>query len=341
MRSLLTLTAVILFVPSAAFAQNAEACGVCHSTHLSQWSQSAHSQAWKSERFLAQVQAIGKPEFCASCHAPASVWQEVNLNPQAPAQVEGVEAALPPSVPEFQAILALIPMARKSDWEDGVNCAGCHSIPVFSPAGRGEEFVGPYHATEGHGGKPVDAFVEMRLCGSCHGGDPAHFIPEGVSLPADYHHRAAVPVRFEIDSSDCSGCHMPRKTGRLVQLRSFRQLPQREVGNHAFESGRWEALADAIAFEVAGDRLKITNQKVGHPLQINPGHSYSIQVVTMQGRQEKGRHEEKILGPGKLAMGESMELTLPFAVGADDKVTVRLSLARPDQPAQVVLEKAL
>lgn len=341
MRKLLVMAAVVLLVPVALQAQTAEACGVCHSSILSQWKESTHAGSWKSPRFLAQVEAVGKPDFCASCHAPLSVWQEVNLKP-APATpaAEGLEP-LPPTAPEFEALLALIPIPRKDQFEDGVNCAACHSVPVVTPTGRGEEFVGPYHAVEGHGGTAVDAFSDARLCSSCHGGDPAHFTPEGATLPADYYHRDAVPVKFETGSSDCSGCHMPKRTARLVQLRTFRHLATREVGHHGFGNSRWEGLADAVAFEVTGSALRITNRTVGHPLQINPHHEYQLEIVASRGGRELGKHQARILGPGKLGMGESMEVELPFAVQAGDAVTVRLSLAKPDLPAQVVFEKKL
>jgi hypothetical protein len=341
MRNLLALSAVILSAAASAQAQSAEACGVCHSGIHSQWQQSTHAGSWRSPLFLSQVQAVGKPEFCAACHAPLSVWQEVNLKPETTALTPGASGAADAAQLEFQALLALIPIPRKELFEDGVNCAACHSVPVYSPVGRGEEFVGPFHATEGHGGKPAEGFSDLRLCSACHGGDPAHFLPEGANLPPDYYHLAAVPVRFEVGSSDCNGCHMPRKTARVVQLRTFRHLPQREVGNHGFGNQRWEGLADALAFEVSGTALKITNQKVGHPLQINPHHKYSLQVVALRGGQEVGRHEQPVLSPGELGMGEALDVSLPFSVESGDSVTIRMSLAKSDQPVRVVLEKKL
>jgi mono/diheme cytochrome c family protein len=225
--------------------------------------------------------------------------------------------------------------------EDGVNCSACHSIPVFSPVGRGEDFVGPYHSTEGHGGKPEPAFTELRVCSACHGGDPARFVPEGASVPADYYHRATAAVQFETGSVDCSGCHMPRKKGRLVQLRSFRQLPQRDVGHHSFGAQRWARLAEAVDIRVEGNTLTLTNTKVGHPLQVNPRNVYQIVVSVTRAGKEAGRHQEQILGPGRLTPGESLELELPFSVQPGDAVTVRLSVTRDGQSPQTVLEKRL
>ncbi len=345
MRSLLAASLVVVLVPAAALAQNAEACGVCHSNHFTQWQSSPHALAWKSQLFLAQVEAVGKPEFCASCHAPASVWAEVNLKPGATAPAESGEIAAAPAPPapppEFQAELAAFPAPRKDMREDGVNCSACHSVPVFSPVGRGEDFVGPYHSTEGHGGKPVPAFAELRLCVACHGGEPSRFLPEGATVPADYYHSATPAVEFAVGSADCAGCHMPRRKGRLVQLRSFRNLPQREVGNHSFGSQSWQRLGEAVDVRVEGSRLTLTNQKVGHPLQVNPRTVYQILELVTRAGKEVGRHEEPILGPGRLIPGESLELALPFDVQSGDAVTVRLSVARNGQAPQIVLERKL
>jgi hypothetical protein len=330
MRAFFCLLAATTLSGAPLLGQTSEACGVCHSRHLGEFKRSPHANAWTSEAFQAELGAVGTADFCAGCHAPASVWQEVDTRPQAEPGPPGQPRAEAPV--DFDAILAAAPTAREDVREDGVSCGSCHLVKVFSPAGRREDFVGPYHTAEGHGGVEAEEFRTLRMCGSCHGRDPADYVPPDVTPGVDYHHARAVPVAFNYGVSECWSCHMPRQSGRLVQLRTYRDLPERQVGSHTFEGDRFERLGESVEYAASGNRLRITNRGVGHPLRVRLGTTYQLEVVASRGGTEIGKHEAEILGVGGLPMGDTLEVALPLDIQAGDTLAVRLVPSRKGQP---------
>jgi hypothetical protein len=330
MRAFFCLLVATLLFGAPLLGQTSEACGVCHSRHLGEFKQSPHARAWTGETFQAQLASMGTADFCAGCHAPTSVWRELDTRAREDAEPSDqleTEAAGEPAP-----ALAPVPAARADTREDGVSCGSCHLVQVFSPAGRREDFVGPFHTAEGHGGVAVEEFQTHRMCGSCHGRETADYNPPGATPGADYHHAGAVAVSFSHGASDCWSCHMPRQTARLVQLRTYRDLPEREVGRHTFEGERYEGLGASLEFVTSGGSLRITNRGVGHPVRVRADTTYRLEVTASRGGTQVGKHEAEILDVGGLPLGDTLEVALPFDVQTGDALAVRLIPARKGQP---------
>lgn len=279
-----TVVVAFLFLfTSGALAQTAEGCGVCHSAIYKEWSASPHASSWSSPYFQEQMTTHGSQEFCGQCHAPVSIWQQVNLKPDTP---EG-SLALPSSdsssdQADYEAQLSSQPAVREHELEEGVYCGSCHFIDVIRLRGRGSDYIGPYHTEEGHEGRQVDAFREYRLCAACHGRNPEDYQPLD-SAGADYHHLNTRPVQFDYTTGNCGSCHMPQRKEKLVQLNIFKDIPERAVGSHTFTGVRYERLAEALDFSLSEGQLVVRNNGIGHPLKVSSNSSYRIDLTTSDG----------------------------------------------------------
>lgn len=270
------LTFLISF--GCAAAQVTTSCGICHRSLTNEWKKSAHSQAWKSASFQEQLRKYGSEAVCGSCHAPETVWQRVDLLPKAGGQ----------ETPTFQALLHDRASIRQEHLDDGVACGSCHYIKIERERTSGEGIIGPYHTVKGHQGNEVADFRSYKLCGACHGrpeGDYAAAVEK--ESDSGFHHSQVLPIAFAFQKSDCSSCHMPRREGRLVQLSSFRDLPDRMVGEHIFSGQRYERLAEALelTFDTQDGQtvLCLTNAKVGHALRISTTTTYSLVIAPTEG----------------------------------------------------------
>lgn len=299
---------VLLFLSAPAFAQDSESCGVCHRSVHKDWLQSRHSQSWKSEEFQAQMKRFGSTEFCGRCHAPQSIWQQVNLRPEKAL----LSAPDPDSEPqEYTPELRDVPEARSDGLDDGVNCNSCHFVEVLWPTGKSDEFLGPYHSEVGHGGKKASAFESFQFCGSCHGRAAADYRPEGASNLDGFHHLQTAPLAFAVGSSDCGRCHMPRREEKLVQLSVFKTAPLRKVGEHTFSGNRYEELAESLALSLETDQggpvLVVRNDGVGHPPKTSADTGYRL-VIRWRGQTQTAELE----GADRLQPGQSLHIPLDF-----------------------------
>lgn len=310
-----TLIVVFTFsITPAALAQTAEGCGVCHSAIYKEWAASPHAESWNSTRFQQQMASHGSEEFCGQCHAPVSIWQEINLRPATP---EG-SLALPSSDTSsdeapYEALIADQLSAREHELEEGVYCGSCHFIDVIRLRSRGSDYIGPYHTEEGHEGRQVDAFREYRLCAACHGKGPEAYQPSN-SVTPDYQHAGAVAIEFNYSSGNCGSCHMPQRKEKLVQLNIFEGIPERSVGSHTFTGDRYSRLADALEFSVAAGELVIENTAMGHPLRIAPDSSYRIELSADQAGLS---HTIQLDDAGNLAPGQTSNYALPGSQTAE------------------------
>jgi len=339
MRAVIVSLAVFSLLVPAVVAQGAEACGVCHSKLLSEWQSSPHARSWNSERFQSELQKTKNGEFCAKCHASLSIWSQVKIE-AAPEGTSILEPRATVAV-NYTATLSEIPSARTDTLEEGDNCNTCHLVQVFSPAGKREDFVGPYHTAEGHTGRESGQFKTLRVCGACHGRVAADYLPEGASLGADYYHAGAEAIAFLSESVDCNSCHMPRREARLVQLRTFRNLPPREVGSHTFAEARYDGLADALELAAAGNQLSVTNRGVGHPVRVCHDSTFQISISAVRGKTEVGSHQVPFLSDQRLLPGETIRLDLPFELQAGDTVRVQLTLEKEGAEPQTVLDQTI
>lgn len=297
--SFLILSVFLLSFGSIA-GQGADACGVCHRELHDEWLQSRHSQAWKSESFQAQLQAFGSSEFCGRCHAPQSVWQQVELELKENVKLGGNRR---PDTKDFQEVLAKELTARSENLEDGVSCASCHYVEVLWPGGSADEVLGPYHSEVSHTGKSSTAFQSFQLCRSCHGRDPNIYLPpQGAG--SGYHHSRNFPIEFASEN-DCGSCHMPPREETLVQLRVFKDLPKRRVGEHTFSGRRYAALAEALEFSLDEGSLRIRNQGIGHAPKISNDTSYLLRIHSGDQVQEVTLDD-----PTQLQPGESLSIPL-------------------------------
>lgn len=337
MRPVAILLGLFLLFTAFLAAQGSDACGVCHSRFFEQWKTSAHAAAWTSQTFQDQMTKMGQKEFCATCHAPMSVWEEVNLKEEQKPDL--LNPAAPPVSSDFTPVVAKKLKARTAILEDGVNCSACHQIQVFSPAGKHEEFGGPYHTAEGHGGKETAEFRPLRLCGACHGRPAADYLPEGAAADPTYYHANSTAITFDEGKVDCANCHMPRKNGKTVQLRAFKTLPLREVGDHSFAANRYSGLAEALEISASGTALKLTNLKVGHPVHIRRDTEFELSVSALRGTQAVGKHSQPVFQIGELGAGQSLEVPLPFTVQAGDVVTVKVTVKEGSAAAKPAFEK--
>lgn len=284
-------------------AQRPQDCAVCHRSIHQDWLQSRHSKAWKSPTFQTQLKQFGNREFCGSCHAPEAVWKRVDMQP-------GLG-----ETPTFQALLANRATFRGEYAEDGVACSSCHFIEVIRPKQKGTDFIGPYHSTAGHGGTEVADFRSFRLCGACHGRPPADYQPGSTARPG-FHHSETRDFDFAFEKSDCAGCHMPARQETLVQLKAFKNLPERRVGEHTFAGKRYQQLDRGLeltlAKEGAATVLSITNAKIGHPLRISTDTSYRIDFSLMKGDEAVETRSVPLEQAESLRLGETLKLKVPF-----------------------------
>ncbi len=314
MRPLSTVVATLLMfgpLAAAASAQDAESCGVCHRSVHQDWLQSRHSLAWKSENFQAQMQRFGSPEFCGRCHAARTIWEDVNLRGR-----EGqLEAAPAPKdyVPELRDKADF----RKDTPEDGVTCGSCHFVEVQWPTRSSGEFLGPYHSEAGHAGKKTAQFESYALCGTCHGRQRDDYLPKSPAELTGFHHLGNHPFRFEANQeTPCGSCHMPRREERLVQLKVFKTLPARQVGEHTFSGNRYQQLADALTFSLerseGGGSLVVTNAKLGHVPRTSAETHYRILLSNKEGETSQ---TVEFSEAAKLEPGQSLRIPLEFAPG--------------------------
>ncbi len=314
---------------------SSEACSVCHRTHYQQWLQSPHSQSWKSAEFQAQLKTFGSTEFCGRCHAPASIWKQVDMQAK-----EGF-----PAPEDYRPELGNTPIPRMDTLEDGVNCGSCHFVEVLWPYGGANETLGPYHTDRGHGGKPAKAFDNFALCGACHGRAAADYRPEGLAENSGFYHDQTSKFAFAAGESDCAGCHMPASQGLLTTLRVFKDLPERTVREHSFIGDRWGMLAEKLGFELEtganGARLIVTNRGVGHPLRVKPSTRLILEVMILRGGTVADALSVEVpVGP-ELAFGESHSVPLGTKLEAGDSLRVEVVRKGPNNFRDTVLERTL
>ncbi|UCF37223.1 MAG: hypothetical protein JSU96_20960 [Acidobacteriota bacterium] len=344
MRSFAVYLAVFLAASIPVLAQGAEACGVCHSSHMGQWKGSPHAMAWENERFQSQLAKYGNAEFCGRCHSPLSVWEEVDTRFETKTYQEAVEQRAAAPV-DYDPKLVERPAPREADVNEGVTCGSCHLIQVFSPAGKREDFVGPYHTEAGHTGRETAGFKTLRLCGACHGRDAGDYFPGGTDPGDEFHHSGNRAVTFANETANCSSCHMPRKEGRLVQLRSFKDLPRREVGEHYFAESLYESISDALSLELTGAgesaALSITNLKLGHPLQVCPETTYRLVLAPVEGKKVGEPVSLDLPQAADLGIDQNVTIPLPFSITNGKQLKVELLAKSKGRAEQSVLTKTL
>ncbi|HSR67480.1 MAG TPA: hypothetical protein VLU25_06025 [Acidobacteriota bacterium] len=310
---------VLMGFLGAAYAQRAQDCGVCHRKTHREWTRSAHSKAWSGENFQAQLERFGNARFCSSCHAPETVWKQADLIPD-----KGEEP------PPFQALLATRAPGRESDLEDGVSCASCHFIEVLRPSGHGNDFLGPFHTDAAHSGIEVADFRSFRLCSACHGRAAEDYRPGGSPDP-EFHHANARAFQFAFGKSDCGSCHMPARQERLVQFASFKHLPERQVGEHTFSGERYDMLQEALVMVLEGSTLRITNAKVGHPLQVWPTSRYRIEIARMEGDTAVETTSRDLDQAARLELGDTVEVSVPFPAGDPGGIRIKIFHRRGEE----------
>lgn len=326
MRSVL-IAFVVLFVAlcGVVSAQNSSACGVCHANHMKSWSDSPHAVSWSDSEFQAQLTKFGTEEVCAKCHAPLSVWKQVDKR-QDVSKADSLTQTIRDTKVEYEPELAALPVGRGNEHEDGVNCGACHLVQVFTGVSKSEDFIGPYQTVEGHGGREAGVFKSHQICGSCHGRAAEEHLPEGTKAQEGFHHAASQAVSFEVDAVDCSQCHMGRASGKLVQLSSFRNVEKREIGAHSFTGKRYDQLADHLRVEVdpALGKVVLANEGIGHPLKICTETNYRLAVTVMSGNEKVDSRSIDLEGVEALSRGSEMAFELPGGALKDGKVSVAL-----------------
>lgn len=311
---------------------SSEGCSVCHRTHYKQWLQSPHALAWKSPEFQAQMKTFGSPEFCGRCHAPASIWRQVNMRP-----AEG-ETAPEDFVPE----LLKRPATAREVGDEGVNCASCHFIEVLWPWGDADETVGPYHTERGHQGRPAEAFESFRLCGTCHGRERSDYRPSGVSEGGGFYHNQNRAFEFAVGESDCTVCHMPASQAKLTQLSVFKNLPERTVREHTFIGNRYQKLADHVDFALQPDgALLITNRGVGHPIRVKLSTALVLEVTQIRDGRPVGETTLDFPIAPELGAGASRLIPLHLELEKGDSVRTELIRRGPGDFRESLLEKRL
>ncbi len=328
-----------LLLVSTGLAQEAETCGVCHQTIHKEWLLSRHAQASRAETFKQQLEAFGSLEFCGSCHAPASIWKQVDMiPPEEKAKYSEPTAETPLPAPVFKAVLNDSPPARGSMPDEGVTCTSCHYVEIARPEGTAEEAVGPYHSESGHGGIEVPLFRSYRLCGACHARPPADYVPPEGQVDDRFHHRRNIDFDFAFQRSDCSNCHMPRRSAALLELPGFK-TPERLVGAHTFSGQRYEQLQDALemTIESAGEWsfLSISNAKIGHPLRISATSTYELVVYRLGEGEPEEVSRLEFEGASELQLGQNDSIPIRLQMTHSGSIRVELYLSDGDQTLKV------
>ncbi len=316
---------------------SSEACSVCHRNHYQQWLQSPHAAAWKSESFQAQMKTFGNPDFCGRCHAPRSIWTQVNMRTGEGELESGLAAD------DYRPKLGPRRRARMETLEDGVNCGSCHFVEVLWPWGTANETLGPYHTERGHGGKPVPSFDSFELCGACHGRPAEDYRPSGLSAEAAFYHNEAEPFQFASGKIDCTVCHMPSSEDRLATLRVFRDLPARTVREHSFIGNRYQLLGERLDFALenaGGAVLMVSNRGVGHPVRVKQSTMLQLEVRLIHNGRPNGEVTIDFPMAPELGLGESRPIPLGFSPEKGDTVLVELVRKGPKDFREKLVEKS-
>lgn len=326
----------IAILGAEALAQDAQTCGVCHQTIHAQWLKSRHREAWTSTRFQAQMLQAGSAEFCGTCHIPQSIWLPADLKPSSPDQ--------PP--PSLQLQLREKLAARQTERNDGVYCNTCHSIEIARAKAKSNELVGPYAAVSAsHPGIQAVEFSTFKVCGTCHGRAPEEYMPHPSQADASYYHSRSWNYELKFGESDCARCHMPHRQQTLVQLKVFKDLPVRALGEHTFSGRAYSSLGDALGMEIKWKEgvahFVLTNTALGHALKVCPETEYRLVVV----RLEKGKVIEinplQNFQPELLKPGESVEFPLAYGGPPGLSFQVELFVKKAALPEERILQKVV
>ncbi len=137
------------------------------------------------------------------------------------------------------------PDFREKHRDDGINCVSCHfREDTKSMHGEYDVFSPPHPST-----KDIN-YSTSKICSGCH--------------QKTYKQWEETGVRKE-----CQDCHMPSKTGSLIQKFPFEYLHRKkEVHNHSFPTGIIKEQDIQIDAEKLGRKLFITIKNVSIPHNI-------------------------------------------------------------------------
>ncbi|MCA9321052.1 MAG: hypothetical protein KDB53_09970, partial [Planctomycetes bacterium] len=246
-------------------------CKKCHLDQWAEWQSSRHGQSWANPVLQAAIkERDDQGEACARCHAPDSLF------------VKG-----PGELPD----------ARTDDRALGVNCTTCHNSPT--------RYHGPF-PSEGHGGVIVDAaYLESKICESCHGHPEANAMHEQFTTYRDS------PAAK--DGKRCQDCHMKEVDRQMARgRRKLRNVQKaRSCRTHVFEAAHTTGKADGAAtLEVrshAGQLSVAIEPRSGHGFPASEGRELRLKIafhddaglLTFDPHQEVFVYPKRMVLPGQ------------------------------------------
>lgn len=192
---------------------SASQCGECHEEHYEHWRTSMHAYAmvdpvYRSLVAVRRSHRPGEDQFCTACHsAIATRGGEIDE--------------------EFD-FDSLSDIAL-----EGVTCDACHRISevrrthdgghILDPLGPIRGPISDPQQTAAHESSFSDVHRRSDLCGSCHD------IHEVSGLPLERPYSEWLTSPSAARGQTCQDCHMPSRSGRLVD-----NGPERRLHDHEF-----------------------------------------------------------------------------------------------------------
>jgi len=249
-------------------------CGACHTQIADEWRRSmlAHSQLSPidiAQMALALKKVPNFGGFCIDCHAPIG------------SQVVPGDALPLAAGPDHAAVI-----------DEGISCTACHMVHSVPPPGRGAFPDFPIeHATSTSDGTvegpplsdppplPVpdhnvsdrlmgDEIAASQLCGACHvvqkdlNGDGKIDAKNDLVLQTTFDEWTKDLGQVGPRAGSCISCHMPPRTGGLVQFPPLGvNPPVRQVDSHTFVGVDYDlapnAYSDGALQQVLADRAEL------------------------------------------------------------------------------------
>jgi len=320
---------------------SSSACGNCHPSIISQWSNNAHGTAVANPRFFSQYNGTdiegdqtvapgylldfpGTAGNCATCHAPAAAVDApftTDMNAMRDQLTAGIHCDFCHKIGgaylrgTSKASVECITCHKQSGTalesetqETYANSPGILSLRVLRPPAGDDVFFGPYpdiHDPDTY----LPLMTESAFCAPCH-----DFSFWGTPIYTSYPEWLASPYSDPSEGQTCQDCHMPPNGDTTFALpeQGGLQHPPELIPSHlqlgaASQSLLQDTLDLDVAVDVVSGRLDVTvsltNSGAGHHVPTDhPGRHLLLVVSAEDGG---GQTLTQLAGPAVPVWGGS------------------------------------